>query len=159
MGANKICQDQCVRVWIWEARSKLHSLCLRQPKGSTFENYLDIELESLRETMIQSWSGGWMDDPEDLNSFRDCMDALTTLRFSDPFETRWIETALPPWSEKKVMVFMWTKRNVHTILGVLDFLDTVTTHIPGKSLDWLRVRQWVLECWDELETGYMSKMD
>ena len=103
-----------------------------------------------------------MDDPEDLNTFKDCMDALTTLRFGDPFEPLWIGTALPPWSEKKVKVSMWSRRNVHTMLGVLDFLDMVTTHIPGKSLNWLRVRQWVLECWEELCTGVvggMSRMD
>ena len=154
-----MCEDQCVRTWIWEARAKLHAMLLRQPNAPSFENYLDIQLECLRETMIQSWSGGWMDDVDDLNTFRDCMDALTSLRYSDPFDARWVQTALPAWSNKKVRVDMWSKRNLHTILDVLDFLQVVTTHIPGKLLDWMRVRQWVLETWDELCTGCMSTMD
>ena len=31
-------------------------------------------------------SEGWMDDVDELNMFKDCMDALTSLRFSDPFD-------------------------------------------------------------------------
>ena len=159
MEANSMGEDHFVRVWTWEARCKLHGMCVRSSMNRSLESYLDIELECLRETMMQSWSGGWMGDVDDLSTFKDCMDALTSLRYSDPFDPLWLQTALPPWSRTKILVGMWTQRNVHTILGVLDFLDVVTARIPGKSLDWARVRQWVLQTWEQICTGSLSDLD
>ena len=152
-----MCEEKGVRVWIWESRSKLHAMCLRERKD--FEAYLDIDLECLRETMIQSYSGGWMDAVDDLGMCRDCLDALTTLRYSDPFEPCWINTALPPWSCKKSNVEMWCRRNVHTMLEVLDFLELLTTYIPGKDLNWNKVRLWVQRTWELISIGPMAVMD
>ena len=133
--------DDNTRVWIWEARAKLSW-------GKTIaeiENWLDLELECLRETLKESYCyRRW--PRSDAQLYMPCMDALTSLRYSNPWCPEWVTTALPSWEHTahgEHPVHLVTHHDVPRMLDVISFFESLETRLNGIELNWKAVRVWL----------------
>ena len=148
--------DGNCRYWIWEVRSKLHF----ERSLDAVDNWLDLDLECLRECLIEAYSNGKVRRSQRI-LFEDSMHCLTSLRYSNPFAPRWITTALPAWddiSRAKKPISILDAQTYQTMMSVLDFLDGIESRIAGAQLNWRQIRSWIVK---ELqgETSDLCKMD
>ena len=148
--------DRMCQHWIWECRAKLHF----QRSLDAVDDFLDLDLECLRECLIQGYSSGKVRRSQRV-VFEHSMHCLTSLRYSNPYAPRWLITALPEWdgiSRTNEPINILDAQTYHTMMGVLDFLDGIESQIAGAQLNWRDVRAWIIKEFCR-QTSDLCKMD
>ena len=149
--------DQACRIWIWECRAKLHfgrSL-------AAVDDYLDLDIECLRECLIEGFSTGKVPHLHRL-LFEDAMHLLTSLRFSNPWKPCWILTALPAWERiqhTRQPISILDEWTLAKMMATLDFLESIETCVPGAHMNWPYVRAWIRKQWLKASRDDLNKMD
>lgn len=132
-------EPECAH-WLHECRSKLH--WGRQLQE--VEDWLDCSLELLREILMQAWGKGMT--PEKYQAqFIHAMDALTSLRYSNPYNCQWIHTALPEWGTCSGPTTIPDETGLKTVLSVIHFLDSMESNPERILLDWALIQMWIFQ--------------